>query len=60
MCGVKEILSCIKSLISGLGSFSKVSKAANDKCPESKALTKATSSITPPLAALIIPAPFSS
>ena len=55
ICGVNEIFGCIKILISGVGSFSKTSKPANNTLSSSKASTKATSSITPPRAQLIIP-----
>ena len=47
----------MSNLISGLGSFSKVSKAAKESCPVSKAFTRATSSITPPRAVLTMAAP---
>ena len=57
MWGVKEILGCINNLISGFGSFSKVSNPANETFPESNALTNSTSLTTPPLAAFIKPTP---
>jgi len=58
MWGVNEILGCINSLISGFGSFSKVSKPAKETFPDSNADKSSNSLITPPLAALTIPTPF--
>ena len=57
ICGVREMLGFIKTLILGLGSFSKTSSPALLTFPFSIADNSAVSSITPPLAAFTIPTP---